>query len=327
MGAAREIVFRGDREHYVWRFGAGPTRVLLIGHVDTVWPLGTLERWPFAVEGDRATGPGCFDMKAGLIQAIHAVSLLPDRDGVALLVTSDEELGSPTSREWIEEQAAGARAAFVMEASAAGALKTERKGVSIYQVTALGRAAHAGLEPEKGVNAAVELAHQTLAVLDLADPGAGTTVTATIVHGGTTNNTVPSSAVLDVDVRAATVAEQKRVDRAFRRLQPVLHGATLEVVGGPNRPPLEAAMSGDLFDRAAKLTKQLGLPEPRAVAVGGGSDGNFTAAVGVPTLDGLGAVGDHAHAEGEYVLVSAMPERAALLAAVVRDVLDEDDRS
>lgn len=324
VGAAREVVFLGGREHYLWRFGAGPTRVLLVGHLDTVWPYGTLERWPFGVDGDRATGPGTFDMKAGLVQAVHAVSLLSERDGVVMLVTSDEELGSPTSRTWIEERARGAQAAFVMEASAAGALKTQRKGVSIYEVTALGRAAHAGLEPERGVNAAVELAHQTLALLTLADPEAGTTVTPTVVRGGTTNNTVPSSAALEVDVRAATVAEQERVDAAFGTLTPRLPGSALEIIGGPNRPPLEASMSADLLARAVRLAKELGLPSLRSVAVGGGSDGNLTAAAGVPTLDGLGAVGDHAHAEGEYVLVSAMPERAALLAALIQEVLGED---
>lgn len=319
-GAEPEVVTRQDREHCLWRFGEGPVRVLLLGHVDTVWPEGTLERWPFAVTGDRATGPGSFDMKAGLVQALHAVSVLDDRDGVALLVNSDEEAGSPTSREWIEETARGARAVFVLEASAAGALKTRRKGTSRYRVAVRGRAAHAGLEPERGVNAAVELAHQILAVTESADAGLGTSVTPTVVAGGTTANTVPDRARLEVDVRAETAAEQARVDAALHALRPRLPGAVLTVTGGPNRPPLEAAMSAELYGRATRLAARLGLPAPGSAAVGGASDGNCTAGIGIPTLDGLGAVGDHAHAEGEYVLVSAMPERAALLAALIDDV-------
>ncbi|MEV4062269.1 M20 family metallopeptidase [Nonomuraea dietziae] len=316
-GRRPEVVSRQDRPHLLWRFG-GRTTVLLVGHLDTVWPLGTLDRWPFEVDGDLATGPGSFDMKAGLVQALHAVSTLTDLDGVTLLVTTDEELGSPTSRAWIEEQARGARAAFVLEASADGALKVQRKGVSLYEVIVGGRAAHAGLEPHKGVNAAVELAHQILAVQ--AFERDGTTVTPTVLSGGTTTNTVPAHAGFTVDVRAETVAEQARVDAAFAALRAHLPGASVEVKGGPNRPPLESSSSAELFARAVRLARQLGLPELRGVAVGGGSDGNFTAGVGVPTLDGMGAVGDHAHAEGEYIVISAMAERAALLAALIDDV-------
>ncbi|GAA2406138.1 M20 family metallopeptidase [Nonomuraea africana] len=316
-GCRPDVVTRQGRPHLLWRFG-GRTKVLLVGHLDTVWPLGTLDRWPFEVQGDLATGPGCFDMKAGLVQALHAVATLDDLDGVTLLVTTDEELGSPTSRAWIEEQARGATAAFVLEASADGALKVQRKGVSLYDVLIGGRAAHAGLEPHKGVNAAVELAHQVLAVQ--AFERGGTTVTPTVVGGGTTTNTVPAHARFTVDVRAETVAEQARVDAAFGALRPRLEGASIEVVGGPNRPPLEAARSRELFTRAVRLARRLGLPELTGVAVGGGSDGNFTAGIGVPTLDGMGAVGDHAHAEGEYVVISAMAERAALLAALIDDV-------
>ena len=295
-------------------------------HVDTVWPLGTLARWPFAVAEDRATGPGAFDMKAGLVQGLHALSLLPDLTGVRVLVTTDEEVGSPTSRTLIEETARGALAALVLEPSAAGALKSARKGVSMYELVVSGRASHAGLEPEKGVNAGIELAHQLIALEALADATVGTTVTPTLLSAGTTTNTVPARATAAIDVRAVTEDEQQRVDQVLRGLRPVLPGAGLELLGGPNRPPLQPASSMSLVARAGRLAQELGLPALQDVQVGGGSDGNFTAGIGVPTLDGLGAVGDGAHAEGEYVVVSAMAERAALVAALVADLLAEPVR-
>jgi glutamate carboxypeptidase len=290
-------------------------------HVDTVWPMGTAARWPFDVADGRATGPGAFDMKAGLVQGLHALSVLPDLTGVRVLITTDEEVGSPTSRALIEETVRGAAAALVLEPSAAGALKSARKGVSMYELVVTGRASHAGLEPEKGVNAGLELAHQLLTLESVADAPAGTTVTPTLLSAGTTTNTVPARATVAIDVRAMTEAEQSRVDQVLRGLRPVLPGAGLELLGGPNRPPLQPTASAELLTRARRLAEELGLPPLLDVAVGGGSDGNFTAGVGVPTLDGLGAVGDGAHAEGEYVVVSAMPERAALVAALVADLL------
>jgi len=313
------------RRHLVWRYG-GPTQVLLVGHCDTVWPSGTLERWPFSVDGDRATGPGIFDMKAGLVQMFHALAALADRTGVTVLVTTDEELGSPTSRELIESEARGARAALVLEASApGGAIKTVRKGTSMYRLAVHGKASHAGLEPEAGINATVEVAHQVLAIAALGDPDAGTTVTPTVLRGGRTVNTVPDSAEISVDVRATGRAEQERVDAALRALPAVLPGARLEWDGGINRPPLDAGSSSDLFALAGSLAVAMGLPELRSAAVGGASDGNFTAGVGTPTLDGLGAVGDHAHAEGEWASISAMPDRAALLAALIDAVRSAPD--
>jgi glutamate carboxypeptidase len=319
IGRAAEAVTVDGRRHLLWR-GDAPTRVLLVGHCDTVWPLGTLARWPFAVDGDRATGPGVFDMTTGLVQLFHALSVLDDLTGVAVLVTSDEELGSPSSRRLIEDAARGARAAFVLEASAGGALKTVRKGTSIYRVVLQGKASHAGLEPEAGVNTTVEAAHQVLAIAALGQAPVGTTVTPTVLRSGRTTNTVPDAAEIAVDVRAGTAAEQQRVDAAMGGLQPVLPGAQVRVEGGINRPPLAATASADLFALANRLATRLGLPAVESVAVGGASDGNFTAGVGVPTLDGLGAVGDHAHAEGEWASVSAMPDRAALLAALVHAV-------
>lgn len=310
----------GGRVHLCWS-GGGRTRVALVAHVDTVWPLDTTTRWPFEVFDGRATGPGAFDMKAGLVQGLHALSLLSDLDGVRVLITTDEEIGSATSRSLIEEVTRGASAALVLEPSAGGALKSARKGVSMYELVITGKAAHAGLEPEKGINAAIELSHQLLALGTVADASVGTTVTPTLVAAGTTTNTVPAKASAALDVRAATAEEQTRVDRALQAAAPVLPGARLEIRGGPNRPPLPATASAELVARARRLADALGLSPLRDVHVGGGSDGNFTAAIGVPTLDGLGAVGDGAHAEGEYVVVDAMPERAALVHALVAELL------
>ena len=313
-GAAPDRVTAGGRTHLRWRFGSA-ARVLLLGHLDTVWPVGTLARWPFGVTGDRATGPGVVDMKAGLVQLFHALSTLDSLDGVAVLVTSDEEVGSPTSRELIERTATGAAAVLVLEPSAAGALKTARKGIAGYRLRVTGRASHAGLAPERGVNAGVELAHQLLAVSAL---GAGsTTVTPTLAAAGTTTNTVPADGHVHVDVRAFDAGEFARVEAALRALRPTLPGAVLTVEGGVNRPPLPAAASAGLFALAGRLAAELGLAPLRGEAVGGGSDGNFTAGLGVPTLDGLGAVGGNPHAEGEWVDLAAMPPRAALVAALV----------
>jgi glutamate carboxypeptidase len=322
LGVEPERIVIDGRTHLRWRLGAGPTRVLMLGHHDTVWPLGSLAERPFVVEDGVVRGPGCFDMKAGLVMAFHAAAALTDRDGVTILVTGDEEVGSPSSRALIEQEAAGASAALVLEASAdGGALKTERKGTSLYEVVVHGRAAHAGLEPEAGVNATLELAHQALAVTGFADPGRGTTVTPTTSRAGTTSNTVPAGGSFVVDVRVGSAAEQDRVHAAMQELRPVLPGASLQVLGGANRPPLEGSASRALFARAAALAAALGLPDPTSASVGGASDGNFTAGVGTPTLDGLGAVGGGAHADDEHVLVDEVPRRTALVAALVADLL------
>lgn len=313
-----ELMELGDRVHVRWQ-GRRP-RVLLLGHFDTVWPLGTAARWPFAVAGGRASGPGIFDMKAGIVQGLHALACLGDIDGVEVLLTADEEVGGTTSRTLIEETARRVDAVLVLEPAADGALKVARKGGGIYRIAVTGRAAHAGLEPEKGVNSVVEVAAQVIAIAGLADPALGTTVTPSRVGGGTATNTVPATAFVDVDVRAATAAEQQRVDDAIRALRPSLPEATLFVSGGINRPPLPRSASAELFERARALAGTLGLGDIGGVEVGGGSDGNFTAAVGTPTLDGLGAVGAGAHAEGEWVDVAAMPERAALTAALVDEL-------
>ena len=324
LGTGPERIVTDGRTHLRWRLGAGPARVLLLAHHDTVWPLGSLETHPFSVRDGVLRGPGCFDMKAGLVLALHALAELSVPCGVTLLVTGDEELGSPTSRGLIEAEAAGCRAAFVLEASAdGGALKTARKGVSLYEMRAVGRAAHAGLEPERGVNATIELAHQVLAVAGLADAALGTTVTPTALSSGTVSNTVPASGAFSVDVRMWDAAEQARVHAAMSSLLPVVPDAVLQVSGGPNRPPLAASSSAGLFALASSVAAGLGLPPLTSAEVGGASDGNYTAGVGTPTLDGLGAVGGGAHADDEHVLVGSLPGRAALLAALIDTLLTE----
>ncbi|MFG1699142.1 M20 family metallopeptidase [Nonomuraea sp. NPDC049309] len=317
LGSAPEFLVIDGVTHLRWSFGT--PKVLLLGHHDTVWPMGSLATHPWSVVDGVARGPGVFDMKAGLVQTFHALAGLDSLDGITLLITGDEEVGSITSSRLIQDTARGLAAAFVMEASAdGGALKTSRKGTSMYTVNVHGKAAHAGLEPEKGANAGVELAHQILAIAGL---GTGaTTVTPTVLSGGATLNTVPAFASVGVDVRVAEVAEQERVDAAMRALRPVLPGTRLEIVGGPNRPPLEASMSAALFARAQELAAELGLPPLTSASVGGASDGNFTAGVGCPTLDGLGAVGGGAHADHEHVLVSELPGRTALLRALIEAV-------
>ncbi|MCS0603462.1 M20 family metallopeptidase [Streptomyces sp. LP11] len=307
--------------HLHWTFGT--PRVLLLGHHDTVWPIGSLKTHPWRVEDGIARGPGVFDMKAGLVQLFHALTLLPSLDGVTVLVTGDEEVGSATSRALIEDTARQCAATFVLEASAAGgALKTSRKGVSAYDITVHGRAAHSGLEPEKGVNAATELAHQLLALQHVADTvtartGPGTTVTPTVMSAGTATNTVPARADLSVDVRVPTPAAQAETDALLRALEPRTPGARLEITGGPNRPPLDTGSSQRLFTLAAELAVRLGMDPLEQAAVGGASDGNYTAGAGCPTLDGLGAVGDGAHADHEHVVTAALPVRARLLAELV----------
>ncbi|MFD0474985.1 M20/M25/M40 family metallo-hydrolase [Nonomuraea thailandensis] len=218
LGAEPERITVDGCSHLRWRFGDGDRQVLLLAHHDTVWPLGTLAARPYELAGGVVRGPGCFDMLAGLVMAVHAVADLPVRTGVTLLVTGDEEIGSPSSRALIEEEARRSRAALVLEASAdGGALKVGRKGVSLYEVRVTGRAAHAGLEPDKGVNATMELARLAIAVDALGDPAAGTTVTPTVMSSGTTSNTVPAYGSFAVDVRAWTHAEQSRVDRRCAR--------------------------------------------------------------------------------------------------------------
>lgn len=313
----------------VWRWGPAQPEILLLGHLDTVWPIGTLQRLPFTVDGDRLTGPGVFDMKAGVVQGWASLTQAGLRsDGrVGMLLTTDEETGSLASRELLADAIAGCRAVFVLEPSADGALKTQRKGTSWYFLTFLGRAAHAGLDPERGVNASVEAAHFITEAVQWSDWNAGTSVTPTVLTAGTTSNTVPSEARLALDVRAWSRHEQERVDAAVRGWSSHHPEASLTIEGGIDRGALEAISSAELFATAQEVATTLGLPELRECAVGGASDGNITAAAGVPTLDGLGAVGDGAHAEHEWASKTGMQERARLLAGLLIALTSDGDDS
>ena len=277
----------------VLRWGPDHPKVLLLGHLDTVWPIGTLERIPWAVDGDRLRGPGVFDMKVGVVQAIGAVALLglaPD-DGVGLLFTTDEEIGSGCSRTVIENAAREADAVLVLEPSVEGELKTARKGTSWYVVQITGRAAHAGLDPERGINALVEAATLVGDAVTWAKPEVGTTVTPTTARAGVTDNTVPDQAVVGIDVRAWSADEQQRVDDLARGWGPAHPEAEVAIIGGGiNRPAMEPSAGEGLARLAERCAENLGLPPLGSRAVGGASDGNFTAAMGIPTLDGLGAL-------------------------------------
>jgi glutamate carboxypeptidase len=312
----RNLVLRVDGPH--------APHALALCHYDTVWPAGTLARIPFSVDAQGvARGPGCFDMKAGMVVLLFALRAVRDRlhRPLRVLFTCDEEVGSPTSRALIESSAQGAAVAYVLESPLPGGmLKTARKGTGDYRVRVEGRAAHAGVEPQRGISAVHELALQTLALHALNDYAIGTTVNVGVVHGGTRPNVVAASAEAKVDVRVATLAEGARLDAAIRGLSPALPGAKLEITGGLNRPPMERsdAMAA-LFARAQQIGQSMAVHLEEG-STGGGSDGNFTAALGVPTLDGLGAEGEGAHAAHEHVLTDSLPRRAALVAGLLAEI-------
>ncbi|MEU9101966.1 M20 family metallopeptidase [Streptomyces sp. NPDC048361] len=312
----RAVLVESEAGPHVHWSGGGEPRVLILGHHDTVFPLGTLERRPFEVADGRVTGPGVFDMLGGLVQAVHGVAALDDRSGVEILVTADEEVGSRSSRALIEERALACGAVLVCEGAAdGGGVKTGRKGCGTFQVFVEGRASHAGLEPAAGVNALVEAAHQVLDIAALGRPELGTTVTPTVASAGTLDNVVPAGATVVVDVRVESAGEKERIEAAFAALTPHLDGAKITVEGAVGRPPMPESASAALFALAERL-----VPGLEGKAVGGGSDGNFTAALGVPTLDGLGAVGGGAHADHEYVVMDTMAGRANLVAGLVRSL-------
>jgi len=301
-------------------------QLLLVGHLDTVYSVGTLERMPFVVRGGRACGPGTVDMKGGLVQGLFAVEALrklglsPQRAvRIVGLFTSDEEVGSDAGGPVIVREARRSRAVLVLEPSTGlhGALKTARKGVGEFVVEVEGRAAHAGVEPEKGVNAIEELARQIVRLKKFARPSQGLTLSVDLIAGGTRTNVIAERARAVVDVRVARMSQAPWVERRMRSLRPVDKRARLVVRGGVNRPPLErTAKVVRLYRQAALLAGELGMDLQQS-STGGGSDGNLTAAAGIPTLDGLGGVGAGMHSPGEFVLVRQMPERAALLAGLL----------
>lgn len=317
LGSAPQVLDGPAGPHVHWS-GGGTPKVLIVGHHDTVFPVGSCAARPFTVADGRATGPGIFDMKTGVVQAVHAVASLADRSGVEILITADEEVGSGTSRALIEERALACGNVLVCEASAdGGALKTARKGTGGYEVVVHGLASHAGLEPEKGINSLVAAAELILQINTFGDLATATTVTPTMANAGTAENVVPAESRIRVDVRVEQPGEAERLAAAFGALTTSVPGATIEVRGGVDRPPMPTSASAALFPVAVAAGAAIGFGEVVGVGVGGGSDGNFTAALGVPTLDGLGAVGGGAHADHEYVLVDTLVPRAQLLAAII----------
>jgi glutamate carboxypeptidase len=319
---------RGDHLRAEWNPGGNRAKgqILVLGHLDTVYGLGTLARMPFRVSGGRAYGPGAFDMKGGLVIALSAVDaltalgLVPSKR-IVFLWTSDEEIGSGTSRAAIEREALRSDAVLVLEPASGrdGRVKTGRKGVGEIEIIAIGRAAHAGLNPEDGVNAIEEIALQIAHLSRWNEPARGVTLNAGVIEGGTRTNVVPESARALVDVRATRAADMRGLERKFRALRPILRGAKLQIRGGFNRPPMERKMSAALYAKARALAKEMGATLGEAF-VGGASDGNFTAALGVPTLDGLGAIGEGAHSPDENILTRALPERSALLAGLLATI-------
>lgn len=306
-------------------------KILLLGHLDTVWDMGTLSGMPFRVARGKAYGPGVYDMKSGIVVALFALRHLIETGArmprpVTLLLNADEEIGSPSSRSLTEATARRSIAALVLEPSygASGALKTSRKGTGEYRIHVQGRAAHAGLDPEKGASAINELSRQLIFLQHIADIKRGITLNPGVITGGTRTNVVAAAAEASIDVRIRHLADGPRVDKLLRGLRPHDRRTRLRITGGMNRPPFEVTPAGaELFSRARHLARPLGISLEQA-AVGGGSDGNFTAALGVPTLDGLGGVGDGAHASHEHIIISELPRRAALLAHLMANLAGED---
>jgi glutamate carboxypeptidase len=303
----------------VFWWGAKNPKILLLCHLDTVWPKGSFQP-TWKIDADTATGPGVFDMKAGFVQALYAISQVSGaQENVALVATTDEETGSATSKALIERLAKTVQAVLVFEASLDGKVKTGRKGTSMYQVSVIGKAAHAGLEPEKGINATTELAKLVMQISALENPEFGTTAVPTVMQSGTTTNTVPALAKLDIDVRSFTMAELNRIDKSIKGLSSQV--AKVEVTGGINRPPLEISSTKELYEKLEKVAKDLGLAPIGHASVGGASDGNLAAAAGAKVLDGLGAVGMGAHAPGESIKISTVEERIKLTASFINELL------
>lgn len=293
--------------------------IVLLTHLDTVWPIDSFAPiWE--IKDNRITGPGVFDMKAGFIQALYALRGVTG--SVALIATTDEESGSHSSKKLIEDLSRNARAVLVFEASVDGAVKIGRKGSADFKVTVTGKAAHAGLEPEKGINASTELSQLVLQIAKLENPEFGTTVVPTTMTSGSTTNTVPALASVDIDVRSYKAAELNRISAALKALVPQNLEAKITVTGQINRPPLELTSTQSLFERAKEVNAGLGRPPLVGFSVGGVSDGNFAAAVGAPTLDGLGAIGGGAHAQGEWVKADSIDSQITFINALITDLIE-----
>jgi len=316
LGVPAQIKDIEGRPVFWW--GADSPEILILAHLDTVWPHGSYQPL-WEVNGDVIRGPGVFDMKAGFVQALYALKGI--EGSVALIATTDEETGSFASRALIKDLSSKAKAVLVLEATLDGKVKTGRKGTAMYKISIHGVASHAGLEPEKGVNATTEIAHIVLGLSALENTKYGTTVVPTLMNSGNSANTVPDLAVLEIDARSFNESELERVDAAIRLLKPNLAGARIEVTGGLNRPPLQPTSTAALYERIERVAKEMGLAPLGSAEVGGASDGNFAAAAGAEVLDGLGAVGGGAHAPHEWVSLKTIEERSALLHAFIKDLL------
>jgi glutamate carboxypeptidase len=319
----------GDHLRVTW--GQGDRQILLLGHMDTVWPIGELEERPFQIVEDKqtglraGTGPGVFDMKGGLVVGLYALLALRElgltpAHRLVFLFNSDEECGSPTSRSFIEAEGKRSDNVLVLEPSREGALVTWRKGIGRFELEIQGLASHAGAAHDRGVSAVEELAHQILRLESMTDYQRGTTVNVGVVQAGSKVNVRPASAWAEIDLRVTTAQEGRRMTEAIRRIRPVNPDTSLIVSGRMNRPPWEASPAGKaLFERAQRVGAKMGL-DLWPAGTGGGSDGSFTAALGIPTLDGLGVVGDDGHAVSEWVDLASLPRRAALLAELIMDL-------
>jgi glutamate carboxypeptidase len=316
---------RGDHLRVTWwpNKSRPSGQLLVLGHYDTVYSTGTLAKMPFRISAGKAYGPGIFDMKAGIVQALFALEALqqsntPLRKRLVFLWTSDEEIGSDSSRKLLEAEARRSDAVFVLEPSFGprGLIKTARKGIGEAEIIVHGRASHAGLAPQEGVNSIHELALQIQHIQKWNDLRRGISANVCKIEGGTRTNVIPERARAIFDLRALHLSDMRRIEQRLRALRPTLPGARLEIHGGFSRPPLEHKISAALFARAKSLASQMGITLGECT-VGGGSDGNLTAALGIPTLDGLGAVGDGAHSAHEHILINTMLARAALLAALL----------
>ncbi len=315
-GNAGEILEIEGRPIF-WLGGKNP-QVILLAHLDTVWPIGSFQP-SWSVDGDLVRGPGIYDMKAGFIQALYAMKN-SDFTKVALIATTDEETGSLSSRALIEEMSKKAKAVLVLESAIDGKVKIGRKGTSMYRISLHGRAAHAGLEPEKGINATIEMASLIRDLISLENPQLGTSVVPTTLTSGSTTNTVPALAVLDVDSRSFSLAEMERIDNAIHALKAEHPEARVEVSGGINRPPLEKRATKLLYEKASVIAEKFNITPWGGAVVGGASDGNF-AGIHTDVLDGLGAVGGGAHADNEHILASHLEPRTQLLSALINEIL------
>jgi len=312
-----EQITENGRPVFWW--GTKNPKILLLCHLDTVWPTGSFTP-TWQINGDKATGPGVFDMKTGFIQALYALVGIENAERkVALVATTDEETGSATSKDLITKLSKGADAVLVFEASLDGKVKTGRKGTAMYQIKVTGLAAHAGLEPEKGINATTEIAKLVLQISALENPKFGTTAVPTRMKSGTTTNTVPAIATLDIDVRSFTSAELERIDKSIKNLKSDI--AKVEITGGINRPPLEESSTMALYEKLEAVAASMGFAKIGSASVGGASDGNLAAAAGAKVLDGLGAEGHGAHAPSEFIKISTLEPRIKLIHAFINELL------